>query len=791
MRYVENSSVMDSFQRILPRVAGMKTVSNPSQLFNFPILLYVNVSSIKKREKVPVMPYFQYKSDLLLTTLTLVFAAALTACGGGGSNQTSASQPAPTTSPTTVVPAPQVITAAIPTERGTFRDAPVAGLRYESVSPSGSRYSGITDAGGGFLFHPGGSILFFYGSTELGSVVNGASIISVADIARNDAEKINIAVLLQSADTDKNSANGLSMPAVAADAKAPVLFLNFRNSSTTSFNFQLVAAAGAAGISSVVSSEVASEHSEQSDRLSAIQDTALWKAVAGTYTYNPTFNTELLNKSEKARVRLHYWQTLFAPQLRDDSTIISNTTTYFDESNKKIQKTAAQFQTALDMFGVFKAAADARKPLKAGQRYFWKVAQQNAVGWKICGVSWPEGTPQPPFSTACSTAVFDAAIDSGDAAGLAGGTIGKTLLTISNDVGPDAIAELFRAVSYTIVASPSTVTRKIVSNVATPDFYIKKAIDVYRAFINIGLAYGINLNASQINGLLAAQTYLEAYYTAAGDREFMARLLSTALKRSVSADPSSQIAAARDYYKGDATAMNAAIASVTADMNTYVRWVESQVGNLSNEKLEVGVFTSEDLLARPPVASWNLTGNSNVSRCFIPSAQGNQDLSGGGLSYAWTVGRPDGTTSSLSGIKYTNSTTPFTSAGKYSVELIVKSASGLTSQLRTVLLVSSPVNVSGGTTRTTGENRGDTITTGVGTVTGTVSGGGTRPVGASVSGTPITVSGTTPIVAGPVSSSGGVLTTFGSPNVTPGTPGGGVINPGVPVTNVTVPAICL
>lgn len=697
------------------------------------------------------MTRYPYQSLLPRTTLTVVFAAALTACGGGGA-------------PTAVAlstPTSQLVTVVTPTERGTFRDAPVAGLRYESVSPSGSRYSGVTDAGGGFLFHPGGSILFFYGSTELGSVVSGASIISVADIARNDAEKINIAVLLQSADTDKNSANGLSMPAVAADATAPVLPLNFRSASTTSFNFQLVAAAGAAGISSVVSSEVAAAHSEQSDRLSAIQGTALGRAVSGALTYPSTFNTEILNKSEKARVRLHYWQTLFAPQLRDDATIISNTTNTFDEQNTKIQKTASQVQTLLDIFSVGKSSFDTLKVLSVGKVNRWKVAQVGATAWKVCAISWPEGTTPPPTSAPCSTPAIDAAIASGESTDME--LAGKLLMAVTNDVGPDALQQLFVGLDFRYVGNTGSQAKKIVYNVASPEFYIKKAIDVYRAFVNFGLAYFINLNTSQINGILAAQTYLNAYYTAGGDREFMARLLSTALQRSVSADPSSQIAAARDFYDGDEAAMNAAMASVLSNMNIYVRWVESQVGSLSNEKLEIGVLTSDDLLAKPPIASWNLTGNSNVPSCFIPNAQGSQDLSGGNLSYAWTVGLPDGTTSSLSGIRYTNSTTPFTSSGKYSVELIVKNASGLSSQLRTVLLVTSPTNTSDGVTTTPGVNVGGSITTGVGTVTGTVSGGGTRPVGAVGSGTPITVSGPTPIVTGPISGSGGLLTTFGAP----------------------------
>lgn len=84
---------------------------------------------------------------------------------------------------------------------GTFVDAPVEGLNYESGS-----VSGVTDRNGEFEYEVGNTVRFSIGDVSLGLAVKGKSLITPQDLVKDGATDtpavINIARLLQSLDSN-------------------------------------------------------------------------------------------------------------------------------------------------------------------------------------------------------------------------------------------------------------------------------------------------------------------------------------------------------------------------------------------------------------------------------------------------------------------------------------------------------------------------------------------------------------------------------------------------------------
>ena len=101
---------------------------------------------------------------------------------------------------------------------GTFVDAPVDGLNYESGS-----VSGVTDSDGEFEYEVGNTIRFFIGDVALGEAVKGKSLITPLDLVNNGEidtpAVINIARLLQSLDSDPGD-GFITIPAAVRAAAA-------------------------------------------------------------------------------------------------------------------------------------------------------------------------------------------------------------------------------------------------------------------------------------------------------------------------------------------------------------------------------------------------------------------------------------------------------------------------------------------------------------------------------------------------------------------------------------------
>lgn len=131
----------------------------------------------------------------LMATATIL--AGLAGCGGGGGGaalDTNTTQGLAST--------------------GVFVDSAVQGLRFDTATQHGN-----TDSNGTFQYLPGESITFSIGaiqfqSTAAKSIITPLDIVGTTNVA--DQRVTNMLVLLQSLDSDANSANGISIPAAAS-----------------------------------------------------------------------------------------------------------------------------------------------------------------------------------------------------------------------------------------------------------------------------------------------------------------------------------------------------------------------------------------------------------------------------------------------------------------------------------------------------------------------------------------------------------------------------------------------
>lgn len=101
---------------------------------------------------------------------------------------------------------------------GVFLDSAVSGLNYFTSSRSG-----LTDGAGTFAYLDGEAVSFFVGPLLLGTaagqpVVTPLTLVPAANGDINNDRVTNIAVLLQSLDSDRNPDNGINIPSAAAAA---------------------------------------------------------------------------------------------------------------------------------------------------------------------------------------------------------------------------------------------------------------------------------------------------------------------------------------------------------------------------------------------------------------------------------------------------------------------------------------------------------------------------------------------------------------------------------------------
>ena len=116
-----------------------------------------------------------------LSILTAAIMIGFLGCGGGGGGDTAST-----------------------TNTGTFIDAPVAGLSYETSSG----IKGVTDSAGHFSYNDADTVTFKLGSVTLGKSV-AHSVVTPYELSTHPEY---IAYLLQNLDSDGNLGNGIQIP---------------------------------------------------------------------------------------------------------------------------------------------------------------------------------------------------------------------------------------------------------------------------------------------------------------------------------------------------------------------------------------------------------------------------------------------------------------------------------------------------------------------------------------------------------------------------------------------------
>ncbi|MEO5330725.1 MAG: beta-lactamase family protein [Magnetococcus sp. YQC-5] len=154
------------------------------------------------------------------TVTALIGLGFLSACGGGGDGNNGGN-----VGSTASGPGPGILT-------GIFSDAPVDGLTYVSTP---SNYSGTTSTGGQFQYLPGDTVTFKVYGMGIGTGT-AAPFMTPMDMTPDPLEANNNKViktlqLLQTLDTDKNPANGITIQSGSSLANKTLDTLDLTNPS--------------------------------------------------------------------------------------------------------------------------------------------------------------------------------------------------------------------------------------------------------------------------------------------------------------------------------------------------------------------------------------------------------------------------------------------------------------------------------------------------------------------------------------------------------------------------------
>jgi kexin len=152
--------------------------------------------------------------QLILFFIALCF---LIGCGGGSGGGSSTSEP-PSNPPTVL--------------SGIFIDSAVEGLTYRTATQSGT-----TNSSGTFSYVSGETVEFFIGNISIGSSTAKSNITPVDIVTNGDMNNVrvlNIARVLQSLDSDKNTSNGITLVSQAQNLNSSSTINFDNNSSATS-----------------------------------------------------------------------------------------------------------------------------------------------------------------------------------------------------------------------------------------------------------------------------------------------------------------------------------------------------------------------------------------------------------------------------------------------------------------------------------------------------------------------------------------------------------------------------
>lgn len=344
----------------------------------------------------------------LKSLVWLAVALQLTACNGGGSGDsgTSATE-----------------TSSSGTLTGVVLDSAIAGLTYTSYSSDrSSLVQGITSATGEFKYFKGGETEFRAGYVIIGTAVSG-SIVAINDLFSDDTEKANVSRFLLTLDDDDNPDNGIQITEqVRHNLTSDESFhnLQFDNSFDTDFSDMKDVVFQNTGRSPItVSAEMALEHSSKSELLTVFKNKSFYKAIAGELNYNiDSYNTELLEQSQRRRLYLWLWQNVTRPQFYHRMEMELDSPDYslenIENMHDNIDKWIEYGQTIVDVASVSKGAVSALKDTSMFRTPKQVRAALN-LGDEACTLSMEleDGTPVDDSvgSSLCSTLSKYQAVD--------------------------------------------------------------------------------------------------------------------------------------------------------------------------------------------------------------------------------------------------------------------------------------------------------------------------------------------------------------------------------------------
>ena len=264
---------------------------------------------------------------IFLVPLFLLFSLFFSACGGGGGGSDS---PSSSTAQGTLL-------------TGIIVDAQISGLRYESVGPDGEKTHGTTNLKGEYDYFEGGTTTFFVGGIEVAQTTP-KKMLSITTLVETPKEQENLARFLQTLDFDQNPENGIQVNSAASQA-LDITELRFDDNFDADFaavKSELIRPI--MGNVGLVSAEDALEHSSKSERLSSLQETDLYKAIANEKNYTSSYyNTEILENDQRKRVYLWIWEKILEKEMAIENELA---TQEFDIS--KVEEQRDRYKKYLD-----------------------------------------------------------------------------------------------------------------------------------------------------------------------------------------------------------------------------------------------------------------------------------------------------------------------------------------------------------------------------------------------------------------------------------------------------------
>ena len=233
-------------------------------------------------------------NKFIIITSLFMSILFLNACGSSGSDSNN--------------PVPEGTTIGI------IVDSQIEGLRYESVGLHGEKTSGVTNAKGEYKYFEGGTTTFFVGGIQLAKTTP-QKMLSITTVAATTTEQDNIARFLQTLDVDNNPDNGIDIPSSITNA-TNVTDLKFDSSFDTDFENIKESLFQNPTTVSLVTTDQAIAHASKSERLSSLQETDLYKAIANEKNYSSTYyNGEVLTQDQRKRVYLWIWEKILAKKM--------------------------------------------------------------------------------------------------------------------------------------------------------------------------------------------------------------------------------------------------------------------------------------------------------------------------------------------------------------------------------------------------------------------------------------------------------------------------------------------